>query len=93
MASGAMTRFARPLVAGLIAVIVVSPLVLMVMQAMRTDAGSWTLANLQFAVEKGFDGWDHMAGDVDLKALHDDAEFEGLFPDGNVPTPALRYER
>lgn len=50
MASGAMTRFARPLVAGLIAVIVVSPLVLMVMQAMRTDAGSWTLANLQFAV-------------------------------------------
>ena len=46
MASGAMTRFARPLVAGLIAVIVVSPLVLMVMQAMRTDAGSWTLANL-----------------------------------------------
>jgi len=56
------------------------------------DRGS-AIANLQFAVEKGFDGWDHMAGDLDLKALHDDAEFEGLFPDGNVPTPALRYER
>jgi tetratricopeptide (TPR) repeat protein len=56
------------------------------------DRGS-ALANLHFAIDLGFDNWKHMAGDLDLKALHGDAAFEELFPDDNVTTPSVQYER
>lgn len=40
------------------------------------------IANLKFAIEGGYDGWDHMRNDLDLKALHGYAAFEKLFPNG-----------
>lgn len=58
----------------------------------QLDRGS-ALANLRFAIDEGFDSWEHMAGDLDLAALHDDADFEDLFPHSQVPAPATQYER
>ncbi|MEZ5993359.1 MAG: tetratricopeptide repeat protein [Planctomycetota bacterium] len=43
------------------------------------DRGS-AIANLKFAIVKGFNNWDHMRGDLDLKALHGHAAFNELFP-------------
>lgn len=56
------------------------------------DRGS-ALANLRFAIEKGFDGWDHMQGDLDLEALHGYAPFEELFPDGRFSRPEASQTR
>jgi multiple sugar transport system permease protein len=43
-------QVARPLAAGIIAVVVVSPLLIMVLQSLQTETGEWTLENLRFAL-------------------------------------------
>lgn len=43
-------RILKPLLAGFIAIAVVSPLLVMVLQSLQTDSGGWTLENLRFAV-------------------------------------------
>ncbi|WP_243230023.1 carbohydrate ABC transporter permease [Microbacterium sp. CIAB417] len=44
------SQIARPVVAGLISIVVVSPLIIMVLQSLQTDSGEWTLENLRFAL-------------------------------------------
>ena len=35
---------------------------------------------LKLSCAKGYDGWDHMRGDIDLDALRDEPAFKALFP-------------
>lgn len=42
-------RVIKPVVAGFVAITVVSPLLVMILQTLQTDNGAWTLENLRFA--------------------------------------------
>lgn len=54
----------------------------MVDETERAKDRGRAIANLKFAIEAGFDGWDHMRHDLDLAPLHGHANFEELFPNG-----------
>ena len=50
----------------------------------------FAIEQLTLAIERGFDSWDHMRGDIDLDALRGEPQFQALFPpseSGVVPAP------